>query len=94
MGPRTGMECDGVNNCKEVCLLADKNNITYEDCYDDEDPTRCSICPKDYGYPKREGRDIWSASYLCHKMGNVTQRCAIPCNGKEECPGKASECKL
>ena len=58
MGPRTGMECDGVNNCKEVCLLADKYNITYEDCYNDEDPTRCSICPKDYGYPKREGRDL------------------------------------
>ena len=82
------MECDGVNDCNAACNLADRLGITYKKCYNDEDPARCSICPKDYGYPKREARDIWSASYLCNKMGNVTKRCAIPCNGKKECPGK------
>ena len=88
MGPSSGMKCDGINDCDATCDWADRVNITYKECYDDEDPARCSICPKAYGYPERAPQEIWSASYHCHKMGNVTQRCAIPCNGVPECPGK------
>ena len=90
MGPRMGMECDGVKDCDATCNLADRYNITYKECYDDEDPERCSICPKDYGYPKRAAGDIWSASFRCYKMDNGTRRpiCAIPCNGVDECPGR------
>ena len=91
MGPKRGLECDGVNDCDAICNLADEMGLNATgmlQCYNDEDPARCSKCPKAYGYPKRAPQEVWSASYLCHKTGNVTERCAIPCNGVPECPGK------
>ena len=93
MSPYNGMDCDGVNDCNQECQWAAKVDISFEECYDDEDLVRCSTCPKDYGYPKRAAGDIWSASFRCYKMDNGTRRpiCAIPCNGVDECPGKGQK---
>ena len=86
-----GMDCDGVKDCEAFLKHFPESLVNKYKHYDDEDPARCSICPKDYGYPRRAAGDIWSASYRCYKMDiNGTRRpiCAIPCNGVDECPGR------
>ena len=85
--------CNGINDCNYYCNWVQNaysgTNITVHECANDEDPIRCSICPKNYGYPYRDSK--WSATHLCYH--NETRRpiCGIPCNGRNDCHGNYTQ---
>ena len=77
--------CDGIRDCVKRCA---ENGVDSQECEDDEDPAKCSSCPRKDGYPKRSDSEIWSATHLCYHNETKLPRCSVPCNGEEECSGQ------
>jgi hypothetical protein len=76
---------DSVEACRDnsYCLAEDSVCDGYVQCKDgsDEDPDRCKVCPRTFGFPIGKVR---RATFSCRHRYTGRWICAVPCDGVDD----------